>query len=47
MSEHFLLSRLAGKPPVTKVMGMSEVVAYNWFRQENPVAFATERRSCE
>jgi len=28
-------------------MGMSEVVAYNWFRHENPVAFDTERRSCE
>jgi len=26
---------------------MSEVVAYNWFRHENPVAFDTERRSCE
>jgi hypothetical protein len=23
-------------------MGMSEVVAYNWFRHENPVAFDTE-----
>ena len=47
MSEHFLLSRLAGKLPVTKVIRMSEVVACNWFRHENPVAFATERRSCE
>ena len=47
MSEHFLLSRLAGELPVTKVMRMSEDAAYNWFRHENLVAFATECRSCE
>ena len=47
MSEHFLLSRLAGELPVTKVIRMSEDAGYNWFRHENLVAFATECRSCE